>query len=87
MIRGKDLTSNVVTLQFEKTQDFAPVAHDRTGVRNIDAGLNAAILKPDENVTISGWFSDGKGTELLQAVSICTGTILLTRSGQIQKRL
>lgn len=59
--QGKDLTSNVVTLQFEKTQDFAPVAHDRTGVRNIDAGLNAAILKPDENVTISGWFSDGEG--------------------------
>ncbi|HWQ64615.1 MAG TPA: hypothetical protein VN429_09385 [Methanospirillum sp.] len=58
---GKDLTSNVVTLQFEKTEDFAPMARDRTGIRNIDAGLNAAIIKPDENVTISGWFSDGEG--------------------------
>lgn len=58
---GKDLTSNVVTLQFEKTQDFTPMARDRTGVRSIDAGLNAAILKPDENITISGWFSDGEG--------------------------
>jgi len=58
---GEELVSNTITMPFEKTDDFAPMARDRTGTRNIDANLNAAIIRPDENITISGWFSDGNG--------------------------
>ncbi len=59
--QGEELASNTVTMQFERTDDFAPMSRDRTGTRNINADLNAVIIRPDENVTISGWFSDGNG--------------------------
>lgn len=59
--QGKDLVSSTVTVPFEKTDDFAPMSRDRTGTRHIDANLNAAIIRPDENITLSGWFSDGNG--------------------------
>ena len=48
-------------MQFDKTDDFLPRSRDRTDTRSIDADLNAVIIRPDENITISGWFSDGNG--------------------------
>ena len=59
--QGEDLVSSTVTVPFEKTDDFAPMSRERKGTRHIDADLNAAIIRPDENITISGWFSDGNG--------------------------
>jgi hypothetical protein len=59
--QGKNLVSNRVQVPFEMTEDFSPRAFERTESRHIDANLNAAIIRPDNNISISGWFSNGNG--------------------------
>ncbi|MDD1729908.1 MAG: hypothetical protein LUQ50_12665 [Methanospirillum sp.] len=59
--QGSPLFSDQVRSTFENTDDFSPPARERTGKRKIDADINAVIIRPGENITVSGWFSDGNG--------------------------
>ena len=43
------------------TTGFEPRARERTNNRHIDAELTPSVISPGENVTLTGWFSDGNG--------------------------
>ena len=57
---GERIESNPVSLTF-RDDTFDPPARIRYDERHIDAFLTPSRIRTGENITLSGWFSDGSG--------------------------
>ncbi len=58
--KGNELVSTEILLSF-RSDNFSPLSRDRMKTRHIDAILLPPVIRPGENITISGWFADGNG--------------------------
>lgn len=61
--KGDKLVSNEVLLSFQ-SDSFSPLSRDRIKSRHINGNLLPPVIKPGEDITISGWFSDGDGAAI-----------------------
>jgi hypothetical protein len=57
---GNTIVSGNVSLSF-LPERFFPIVRNRMDSRHIDAILSSSVIRPGENITISGWFADGNG--------------------------